>query len=68
MDWEVIDYVEMVFDLAVCYFLRGMELAGRSRQEAENFVENTIRNLAADGDFENIINVDLLREWETLIR
>ena len=42
-----------------------MELAGGSRQEAENFVEYTVKNLAADDDLENI---EILREWENLIR
>ena len=59
---------EMFFDLVVCYFLRRMKLADCSRKEAENFVEYIIRNLAADYEFDLIINVDLLREWETLIR
>ena len=53
---------EMFFDLTVCYFLRIMELAGHSHEEAEKFVEYTIRNLAADDEFDLIINVDLLRE------
>ena len=44
-----------------------MELAGRSRQEAENFGDYTVRNLTADDDFENI-NVEVLRERENLLR
>ena len=67
LDWRVKQHAEMFFELAVCYFLRRMELAGRSGQEAENFVQYTVRNLAADDRFENIINIEILREWENLI-
>ena len=59
---------EMFFDLAVCNFLRRMKIAGRNRKGAENFVEYTIKSLAADDEFDLIVNVDLLRGWETLIR
>ena len=66
--WYVKQHTEMFFELAVCYFLRRMKVAGCSGQEAEKFVEYTVRNLTADDDFESIINVEILREWENLIR
>ena len=67
VDWDLNPHTEKLFDLAVCHFLKRMQPAGRNRQEAENFVEYTIKSLCKDDGLEDIINVDLLREWETLI-
>ena len=52
----------MLFDLAVCYFLKRKQLAGRSsRREAENFVEDVVRNSNED-ELDEIINVEQLRQ------
>ena len=67
-DWHTNLQAEMLFDLAMCYFLKRMELAGRSHQKAENFVERVVRNLDDEDDSDEIINVELLRQWENLVR
>ena len=67
-DWETNLQAEMLFDLAVCYFLKRLQLACRSRREAENFVENVVRNSNDEDELDEIINVNLLRPWEYLVR
>ena len=58
----------MLFDLTVCYFLKRMQLASRSRRVAENFVENVVRNSNDEDELDEIVNVNLLRQWENLVR
>ena len=43
-DWRTNLRAEMLFNLAVCYFLKRMQLAGRSCREAKNFVEDVVRS------------------------
>ena len=65
-DWKRNLQAELLIDLAVCYFLKRMQLAGRSHREAENFVETVVRNANNEDELEEIIDIDLLRQWKNL--
>ena len=50
------------------YFLKRMQLAGGSCREAENFVVLVVRNSDDEVDFNEVLNVEVLRQWENLLK
>ena len=66
-DWRLRPHNEKFYRVAKFCFLRKMEAAGHTYEQAKAFSRAVKYNLAPNDDFDNIINVDILNQWESLL-
>ena len=66
-DWRLRPHNKKFYRIAKFCFLRKMEAAGCPYEQAKGFLRAVKYNLASNDDFGNIINVDILDQWESLL-